>query len=211
MDIAQIKRRLRETGRTQAGLAKALGVAAAGVSRMLNGQRELKAKEVPIIEAYLSGETPPLQNEASQAPGEFPEATQEQDGTLPIYASAQDGLDGGIILTYREIERRAMPEPLKGVNNGFGFYIIGDSMYPRFKEGELMLVHPTKPARPGDDVVVVLSDHGDNSYKVIVRELLSRTSQELGLLRFNPRESIHIPIENVLSVYLIVGTYTGRS
>ena len=47
-------RALKERGKSQSGLAKALGKADPQISRIVNGERQIKAAEVPIILAYLS-------------------------------------------------------------------------------------------------------------------------------------------------------------
>ena len=210
MDVDWIKSELRKSGRTQTGLAKAMGVDPSAVTRILKGDRKIRLDEVPKIEAFLRGEPPTPLNEAVKAPGEFPEAT-EQGGSLPILASAQNGLAGGIVLSRTTIERRAMPEPLKGVEGGFGFYMIGNSMDPRFKHGELILVHPAKPAAPGDYVVVTLNPDEAGQSRTLVKELVAQTSGGLNLRQLNPCDSIHIAAEDVLSVQLIVGSYTSRA
>lgn len=56
--IEWIVQGLKKLGLTQAGLADAMGINASGVNRMLKGERQIKAFEVPTIAAYL-GEPPP--------------------------------------------------------------------------------------------------------------------------------------------------------
>ncbi len=43
-----------------------------------------------------------------------------------------------------------------------GRYFIGDSMSPAYEQGDLLLVHPGRLVRPGDDCVFV-RDQGDGS------------------------------------------------
>lgn len=53
MDIRQIEEALKKPGKTKSGLAKALGRQPSAVTALLSGERELKAREIPIIEQYL--------------------------------------------------------------------------------------------------------------------------------------------------------------
>ena len=80
---------------------------------------------------------------------------------LPVYASAEGG-GGAIIITNEPIDYVRRPEPLLSVRDGYGCYVIGDSMSPAYEQGDLLLIHPGRPVRPGDDCVFV-RDPGDGS------------------------------------------------
>src|SRR5262245_5267625 len=54
-----IKRGLDKPGKTQTGLAEALGRTQPQVSRLLRGTRDLKEREIAIIAEYLEEEPPP--------------------------------------------------------------------------------------------------------------------------------------------------------
>lgn len=53
MDLKWLAKQLERPGYSQSGLAQALGKSQSAVSRILSGQRQLKASEVPIILKYL--------------------------------------------------------------------------------------------------------------------------------------------------------------
>ena len=55
MDIQEIKQGLQLPGKSRSGLAERLGVDVSQISRLLNGKRQLKVNEVPIIREYLYG------------------------------------------------------------------------------------------------------------------------------------------------------------
>lgn len=58
MDIEWIKKGLTKPGKSNSGLAKALGRAPSAVTALLNGGRQIKASEVAIIARYLDIEAP---------------------------------------------------------------------------------------------------------------------------------------------------------
>jgi transcriptional regulator with XRE-family HTH domain len=58
MDIGWLTQQLERPGYSQAGLARALGKDPSAVSRILAGDRQIKAKEVPLILQYLGVEAP---------------------------------------------------------------------------------------------------------------------------------------------------------
>lgn len=53
MDAATLKDELSRPGRSQSGLARKLGVDQSAVNRMVNGKREIKARELVEINEYL--------------------------------------------------------------------------------------------------------------------------------------------------------------
>lgn len=53
VDIEQIRVGLEKPGKSKQGLAKALGRQPSAVTSLLKGERDLKAKEIPIVAAYL--------------------------------------------------------------------------------------------------------------------------------------------------------------
>lgn len=204
----KISKGLEKPGKTQAGLAQALGVDPAAVSRLLIGKRQLKAAEIPKVEAYLE-----LEREAGRVePNARPAAAINLFGeaNLPIYASAQGG-GTGMTISYDPIEYVVRPSPLVGVKNAFGFYVIGESMEPMYKPGWIVLVHPTRPPLRGDAVLVTLKSDDQMSHDALVKIFEGWKDEKLMLSQLNPVEKLRgIPRDRVESVQLIVGSYVGR-
>lgn len=53
LDLSWIVNGLKQPGKTRAGIAKAMGVSAAQVTRILQGKRHLRAKDIETISEYL--------------------------------------------------------------------------------------------------------------------------------------------------------------
>jgi phage repressor protein C with HTH and peptisase S24 domain len=56
------------------------------------------------------------------------------------------------------LDNLARPPSLANDDEAYAIEIIGDSMFPRFKPGERAFVSPKAAVRPGDDVIVQLTD-----------------------------------------------------
>lgn len=69
---------------------------------------------------------------------------------LPVYAAREVG--GLFALTEEPVEWIRRPDPLEAVPDGFGFYVPSDVAAPLYETGDLVLVHPGRPARRGDEV-----------------------------------------------------------
>jgi phage repressor protein C with HTH and peptisase S24 domain/DNA-binding XRE family transcriptional regulator len=127
---------------------------------------------------------------------------------IPVYASAQGGPDG-TLLTYDPIEYVDRPEPLFGVRAAFAMYVVNDSMEPKYSQGALLLVHPTRPVRRGDFVLIVKRSIGDE-HSALIKQLVRIGEEELVLRQFNPPSEFEIPRENVLGIHLVVGSFESR-
>lgn len=129
---------------------------------------------------------------------------------LPIYASAEGG-PYGMTISYDPIDYVKRPEPLMKVKGAFGFYVVGDSMAPRYEPGDLLLVHPSKPPVRNDYVLVLLRDGLDGQVDAIVKRFLGWDGDKLRLDQFNPPGEIKpIPRDRVHNLHLVVGSYGRR-
>jgi len=125
---------------------------------------------------------------------------------LPVYASAEGG-GGAMIVTSEPIDFVRRPEPLLSVRDGYGCYVLGDSMSPAYEQGDLLLIHPGRPVRPGDDCVFV-RDQGDGTRQALIRRLLRITPEKWRVRQFTPARDLDLDRGQWQKVQLIVGKYS---
>lgn len=83
----------------------------------------------------------------------------------------------------------------------YALRVRGDSMYPRYKAGEFIVVEPSLEAQPGDDVVVSLKDG-----RKLLKELNWIRDGEVQLLSSNNHFGpMTIQLEDVLYIQLVSG------
>jgi hypothetical protein len=126
-------------------------------------------------------------------------------GDLPVYASAEGG-GGVIIITSEPIDVIRRPEPLLSVRDGYACYVIGDSMSPAYEQGDLLLIHPGRPARPGDDCAFI-RDQGDGMQQALIKRLLRSTPEKWRVRQFNPAKDFDLDRSQWQKAQLIVGKY----
>lgn len=133
---------------------------------------------------------------------------------LPIYAAVRGGsMDDSILVSSDPIDYVKRPEPLARAKNGYGLYVLGTSMVPAYKHGDLVLVHPNLPFSAGDDVVVSSQDQNGEHY-AILKNLTRVTADHWHLQQYNPAEGE--PAEFTLdrrewpTCHLVVGKYNKR-
>ena len=124
---------------------------------------------------------------------------------IQVQGVAIGGADGDFSFNGTVIDHVRRPPGLTGARGAFAIYVVGDSMSPRFEDGDLIFVHPGRPPRPGDDVVVELRGADGAAGPCYVKRLLRRTASRVVLRQFNPpRDDIAIPARQVKDIYRIM-------
>ncbi len=214
--IAWIRDGLAQPGKTQKGLATALGLDPSAVSRILTGARQLRAAELPVVAAYLDAE-PPAVFAAPAAPARADRnantASSPRAGgrNLPYMGNAVAGADGMFLMNGEVHDYIERPPSLEGVAGAYAVYVADTSMVPRYFPGETLHVHPGRTVTPGDDTFVVVQlrpDADGEAPRALVKQFVRRTADELVLRQFNPDGELVFPAAEVASVHLII--WAGR-
>jgi repressor LexA len=169
LDIELIKAGLERSGKNKIGLAKALGRQPSAITALLQGQRRVQAEEVPVIVAYLGLNKVPIMGFVGAG------ATIEPD----FEQVPPEGLD-------------TVELPFLIPGELVAFRVRGDSMYPRYDDGDTIVVWKDQ-RRPlstfyGQEAAVRTRD-GHRYLKTIQR---GKGRNQVTLVSFNAK-----PIENV--------------
>jgi len=202
-------RELREAlGLSQSALARRIGVTPQAIQQLEDGK--VRDPRYIVALAEVLGVPPVALAGKGAAGGAGPvypirhEPLGRKD--LPVYASAQGGPDGSMVISYDPIEWRERPSILENVPDAFAMYVVNDSMEPRYRQGDLLLVHPRRPVRPGNDVLCVkVSENRD--HVAMIKQLVRMNAREIVLLQFNPRREIIIKRKDLASLHRVLGAY----
>ena len=130
-------------------------------------------------------------------------AAQPGPSELPVYASAEGG-PSGMMVTYDPIDWIRRPNSLTNVGNAFAVYVVGESMEPRYEQGDMILVHPSRPVKRDDDVLL-LSQQEDGSAAALIKRLVSWNEQSWIVKQYNPPKEITLPRQQWQKAYVVVG------
>lgn len=125
---------------------------------------------------------------------------------LPVLGEAVGGVDGKYVFNGSILDYVACPPSLENVPNAYAVYVDGESMSPRYRPGETVWVHPSKPARRGDDVIVQIhpqDDDGSPPYGYI-KEFIGWQGTKLVLQQHNPNQKVEFFKDEVVSVHPII-------
>lgn len=221
-EVTRKLKALREkTGLSQRDVAQLTGMSSSGYSfyesnfKKSHLPMELVEKLRPVFEKHgvsvrelLPGadQSPDRAVDASgDVRMEFVEELSVARRNFPIYATRR--VEGSAISIGEEpVEYIKAPAPLSAVRDGYGFYMVGDEMAPRFSHGDTVLVHPSRPPKAGDPVVVYLKDR-----VALVRLLVSNDGEDkVRLAQYGTTEEAELDSAAVQQIHLIVGSYLAR-
>lgn len=124
VDIDWIKRGLKKKGKTQTGLAQALGRAPSVVTALLKGERRLIASEIKVIANYLEEPVPQLGL-----------------GNV-VRVMGYIGAGAEIQPDFEQVPGEGLFEievPFPVAEDAIAFEVQGDSMWPRYDAGDVVV------------------------------------------------------------------------
>lgn len=131
---------------------------------------------------------------------------------LPVFGAEPEGSwgDAGLRIEKMRISRKHpidnMPRPLSLADDrdAYAVTIAGISMWPRFLAGRRVAVSPAAPIRAGDDVLVMINPAGQQQFSLI-KTLLRRTADTVGLRQYNPDVEFDVPSLEVATMHRVLG------
>ena len=140
-----------------------------------------------------------------------------RDQSLPVLGTAHGGTvirdtnggDAEIEQTLFEptqvVRYIIRPPALNGVTEAYAVYIQGESMDPRYRQGELAVVDPRIAPQIGDDVIVQITQNGDNEITaILIKTLVRRSASFIELEQYNPAIRFRIDSKRVQRIHRIM-------
>ncbi len=212
-----MKNRIRELriarGLSQEDLAQAIGRQKALVSKLENGKIKLNQQYMELLAEALSCALADLLVPAAakggkslaKHPVKLPRGAAHPTARpfVPVYGPAAASKPDKVLITEEFIvDRKPTPQELDNVRDAFIMYVAGDSMFPRYKYGEMVSVHPYRPPSIGHDCVLVYADGN-----AIVKEFMGETEDKAGwkLRQYNPEKILRVKKADARAIYAVVG------
>lgn len=123
---------------------------------------------------------------------------------IPLYGSAVAGVDGEFELNGEELDRVIGPISLASVPEAYAVTVCGESMDPRYEDGETVFVNPTRRVKRGDYVVAQVQTEESGMIKAYVKRFVSRNAEALVLAQLNPEKELRFEGNSVSAVHYIL-------
>lgn len=167
MDVPnRIKEWRTRFGLTYASLGELVGTTAPQIQKLERGERGLDIKWMVRISTALSsvgqGTVFPadlLPHFGQHGPRQhalLPTAGGQSPGSrelIPVYTAVAEN-DENLVLLEAPIGHTTRPPILQNATDGYALQMAGISMMPRYSNGQVLYIDPTRPPREGNGVVV---------------------------------------------------------
>jgi len=130
--------------------------------------------------------------------------------SLSVYGQAVGGIDGEFPMNGNALYNVFCPPQLSEVADAYAVLIAGDSMSPRYQDGEMAFVDPTRQVKKGDYVVAQIKIDENQPPYAYVKRFIRHNTCELVLEQLNPEKELFFPHERVVSVHFIVLAGTAQ-
>ncbi|NTI27640.1 XRE family transcriptional regulator [Rhizobium rhizogenes] len=158
-----------------------------------------KGLKVPLTEllsdAGIETETfasPQHQNDVRAADATLP-AFAQLDKDVPVMGTAAGShLRGSFQLSTDAVDNVRRPQTLMSARNVYALYVEGSSMEPQYFPGDLVYVHPDKPPRFGDVVIIQCQKGKHEPIEATIGILTKRTAEKITIHKHNPAADIEI-------------------
>lgn len=178
LTIDDINAALRIYGGRQAALASAVGVSQPTVSRWLKGATPDPAQEARL-RAILSDSPAP-----AQSMGGMQQALAFGERDLPVYAAVEGG-PGELVISRDAIDFVARPWFLGQVRDGYGVYVVGESMAPAYVPGDMAIVNPRAPQLL-HKTYIFCAEPEDGTFTATIKRLVGQSPTHWKVEQFNP-------------------------
>lgn len=216
----KIDRLIEESGKTREAVSRAAGLDKTYLRNLSRHPETSPRAEtlaaiadvlgVPV--GYLLDDSVPVGAEAGAAPpaGDVRPAEirkpgrQSMSSDVPVLGVAAGSFAGAFQFEDGTIEFVRRPPALAGARDVYAIYVQGTSMEPRYEEGALCFVHPHRPARIGDYIVVQIRNHDSAGIEAMIGRLQARTGDYVVIGKLNPQAEVRLARGTVVAIHKVM-------
>ncbi|MBP1882502.1 LexA family transcriptional regulator [Sinorhizobium mexicanum] len=126
-----------------------------------------------------------------------------QGKKIPVFGQAVGGVDGEFLMNGNVLYEVMAPPILSDISDAYAVSVSGDSMSPRYEDGEICFVDPRRPVRRGDYVIAQIRLEENGAPLAYVKKFVRHNTAELVLEQFNPPKELRFDANTVHSVHYI--------
>lgn len=122
---------------------------------------------------------------------------------VPVMGTAAGSFLGSFQLESGPIDFVRRPPALANAQDVYAIFIEGASMEPEHRPGDLRFVHPHKPARIGDSVIVQTRNHEKDRIEAVIGHLVRR-GEDVTIAKLNPPSTMKIKGGTVIAIHKVL-------
>ncbi|MGO4705316.1 helix-turn-helix transcriptional regulator [Microvirga sp. 2MCAF38] len=126
---------------------------------------------------------------------------------VPEFGAAAGGKLGDADFRFngQVVDMAPRPPGILNRKDVYALRVTGESMYPKFEEGDRIYVDPHRPPRVMDYVVVELqSDEDGENGEGFIKRLLRKTPSKVVVQQFNPAKELEFDLDRVKGLHRVI-------
>lgn len=124
---------------------------------------------------------------------------------IPVHGVAVGGSDGDFRFNGQVVDYVRRPPGVANLRSVYALWVLGDSMSPWNKNGDLIYVTPARPPATGDYVVIQLNDVADGEPgAAMVKLMVGKTPTQLKLAQHNPAKEFSVALSKVKAIHKVL-------
>ena len=195
-DTTLTKKRFSPGGPNQRTLEKVAAKLECKPSDFLEPPPQLAFMCRPPLAALISGEVRTSRVKLMRAP--------DSAKTLPVQGTAASSTGNGFEISDKVIEYVRRPPGLEGVEEAYAIYVVGDSMAPEHKPGDLRFVHPHRQCRPGDTVIIQTRLYETTPIQAYIKTLVREKPEEIVARQLNPATTMQYKRPQIVAMHKVL-------
>lgn len=109
---------------------------------------------------------------------------------------------GALAMTNDPVDYVPRPDVLARVKDAYGLFVTGTSMEPRYFAGDVIFIHPYRPIRQGDHVVIQEARSGGTL--TTIKRFERETDTRLITTQYNPPAEVSFDRASVMAVHRVL-------
>ncbi|MGE3150452.1 MAG: helix-turn-helix domain-containing protein [Pseudorhodoplanes sp.] len=208
MTLAENVRKFRKLADlSQKALADRIGVRQNTIAAIESGETR-RTKFLPDLARVLNVSVSDLEPSAGGGEPLIPAADLIGARDLDLYGSVEAG-EGGIVLSNEPVDKIRRPAPLANVRGGYGVIVVGESMVPLLRPGDIVLVNPHLPPKI-EDLCLFICD-AEAEFKATIKEFRGHSKDAWKVRRYQPAERDYLLKKaDFPKCEVVVGVYKRR-
>lgn len=144
---------------------------------------------------------------AERKPGAPQLKIEESEVSVPIIGTVSGSLGrGSFTLADKAVGYLHRPPGVRNLTGVYAFYVVGDSMAPVHPEGALRFADPNRPARPDDDVVLIIKPNANDGETAIMGRLKSVDATAVEIRKLASNAALRQKASTVEAIHRILTT-----
>jgi phage repressor protein C with HTH and peptisase S24 domain len=157
-----------------------------------------------LVTGNDSPAAPAIKSDVRPATAPIPRHVEMAKDVPVLGTAAGSHLRGAFQIESSIIDYVRRPPSLAAARDIYALYVEGTSMEPQFNPGDLVYIHPHKPPRIGDAIVVQARNAEHDPVEATIGVFMGRSTEFVSIGKHNPKAKVDLPRQFVMAIHKVL-------